>query len=197
VARAIREEEQKRNESSIDINFAYDRNLWPGHYTGLTADQDGTFHVLWSDRRSAPLQQIFTATVQVATHPEAPRPPLHEADVTKLVRLIGGPATYDASNKTTTFELQVRNVSNRTLYAPLRVRITSIGSNSAGATATIVNADSKASGAPPNWDFSKLLGSSEFLAPGMISEAKRLIVRTNDATGLDASLKFEVVGQVQ
>ena len=197
VARAIHEEEQKRNESSIDINFAYDRNLWPGHYTGLTADQDGTFHVLWSDRRNAPLQQIFTATVQVATHPDAQRPQLHEADVTKLVRLVGGPATYDAANKTTTFELQVRNVSNQPVYGPLRVRITSIGSNSAGSTATIVNADSKASKDPPSWDFSKFLGSSERLAPGMISEAKRLIVRTNDATGLDASLQFEVVGQVE
>lgn len=196
IAEALRKEEEKGDQARIDVTFNDDRNLWPGHYTGLTSNSNGVFHVLWSDRRNAPLQQLYTASVEVLLKPEPPRPATQETAVTKLVRLVGGPATFDSANKTTTFELQIRNVSNQVIYGPLHVRITSIGSTAAGPTAAIMNPDPGGPKGVPSWDFSNLLGARQLLDPGMISEAKKLTIRTNDATGLDGVLNFEVIGQL-
>lgn len=195
LAQSVRAHEEKLDKSQIDVTFDYDRNLWPGHYTGMTADANGVFHVLWSDRRAAPLQQLYTATVQVVTAPQVSPPPTHEADVTKLVRLYGEGASYNAETHETTFELQLRNVSGQAIYAPLRVVINGIGAVSTQPTAIIVNPDGD-SKTEPAWDFSKLLGSSAELGPGMVSEAKKVTIRTSEATGLDGILNFEIIGHL-
>lgn len=192
---AIRAEEKQVDQPKIDITFDHDRNLWPGHYTGMTADLNGVFHVFWSDRRDAPLQQIFTATAEVVSRSDTSPASLKEMDVTKLVRVTGEAATYNAEKHEVSFELQLRNMSKQVIYAPLRVEITGIDSVSGKPTAVIVNSDGKQQ-TPPVWDFSKLLGSSKQLAPGMVSEAKKVTVTTSDATGLDGFLKFKVTGQV-
>ena len=195
LGQAIRAEEEKVGQSKIDITFDYDRNLWPGHYTGMTADVNGVFHVLWSDRRNAPLQQIFTATVKVARGLEVPPRSMQETDVTKLVRLTGDAAAYRAETHEVSFELQIRNTSDRIIYGPLRVQIVGVDSVSGKPTAVIVNPDS----GPKTglvWDFSRLLGSSNQLGPGMVSEAKKVTVRTSEGTGLDGVLRFKVTGHV-
>jgi hypothetical protein len=193
--RAIREQAEKVGQPRIDVTFDHDRNLWPGHYTGLTADSNGVFHALWSDRRNAPIQQLFTATIQIGSGSAPAAPTTHEADVTKLVQLVGQTATYDAAKHETTFELQVRNISQQTIYGPLRVRITGVGSFAGHPTAAIVNADGGTKNEPA-WDFSKLLGWSGQLRSGMISEAKKVTVRTGEETGLDANMNFAVNGQL-
>ena len=192
---AIRAHEREFDKPQIDVTFDHDRNLWPGHYTGLTADTDGVFHVLWSDRRAAPLQQLYTATVQVAAGPQAGPPRTQEANVTKFVRIYGQALSYDAKTHETTFELQLRNVSDQAIYAPVRVVIDGIGAVSGKPTADVVTHDGS-SKTKTSWDFSKLLGSSEELAPGMVSEAKKIVIRTNEATGLDGVLNFEITGQL-
>jgi hypothetical protein len=161
----------------------------------MTADVNGVFHVLWSDRRNAPLQQAFTATVQVARGPEAPPPPTHESDITKLVRLTGDAAAYNAETHEVSFELRMRNMSNRVIYAPLRVEIIGVDSVSGKPTAVIVNPDAGPT-KEPVWDFSNLLGSPRLLGPGMVSEAKKVTVRTSEGTGLDGFLRFRVTGHV-
>jgi hypothetical protein len=193
LKRALRDEGAKIGKPRIDVTFDHDRNLWPGHYTGLTADSNGVFHALWSDRRNAPVQQLFTATIEIGNGAD-PAPATHETDVTKLVQLVGETATYNAGTHETTFEMQLRNISDQTIYGPLRVRITGIGAYSGHPTAVIVNADGGTK--EPSWDFSKLLGWSGRLGPGMASEAKKVVVRTSEETGLDADINFEVMGQV-
>jgi hypothetical protein len=191
---AFKAQEEKNNTAKIEVTFNYDRNLWPGHYSGLTADSQGVFHPFWSDRRNT-IQQAYTARVVVSTSPDPPAQQTHEADVTNMVKLVGGAAKYDGAKGTTTFDLQLRNVSGQTIYAPLTVRIVQIESTSAGPTAEIVNADGKLDGTPA-FDFSKLLGSTSRLDPKMISEAKKITVRTQAATGMDASFTFKVIGHL-
>jgi hypothetical protein len=191
--RALREEEEKIGKSRIDVTFNHDRNLWPGHYTGLTADSNGVFHAFWSDRRDSPIQQIFTATIEI-DNVSASIPATHEADVTKMIQVIGENATYNAATHETTFGVQLRNISDQTIYGPLRVRITGIGAYGGHPAAVIVNADGSTK--EPSWDFSKLLGWSGRLGPGMASEVKKVTVRTSEETGLDAGLNFAVVGQL-
>lgn len=190
---AFKSEEEKDPTARIEVTFNHDRNLWPGHYSGLTADADGVFHPFWSDRRNK-IQQAFTARVVVAGSAD-PVPSTRGADVTKMVKVVAGATKYDAEKSATTVELQLRNVSNQTIYGPIFLRITEIESTAAGPAAEILNADRTDRGAP-TFDFSKLLGSSSRLEPKMVSEMKKITVRTKMATGLDASLKFEVIGQL-
>ncbi len=191
---AFKDKEETNKTAKIEVTFNYDRNLWPGHYSGLTADSQGVFHPFWSDRRNK-IQQAFTARVVVSASPEPPAPQTHEADVTNMVKLVGGAVKYDGEKGTTTFDLQLRNVSGQTIYSPLTMRIVQVESTASRPTAEIVNPDEKRDGAPV-FDFSKLLGSASRLDPKMISEVKKITVHTNTATGMDASFTFKVIGHV-
>ena len=194
LAEALEQEASKNKVSRIDVTFDHDRNLWPGHYTGMATDLGGVFHPFWSDRRNK-IQQAFTARVAVTTTPASPPPPTHETDVTNLVQLVGTYAKYDAAKGTTTFQLQVRNISDQVIYAPLRLRIAKVASSPAGPTAEILNPDAT-DGGVPSFDFSKLLGSNLRLEPKSTSEVKKITVHTKVATGLDAGLDFVVIGHV-
>jgi hypothetical protein len=111
--------------------------------------------------------------------------------------VIGGPGKFDEAKGIATFELQVRNVSDRPIYAPLKVRVTKIAAHAGGPTATVIKPDGGGTGdALPFWDFSRHLGSRGRLDPKMISEAKTVTIRVKPETGLDGVLEFEVVGQV-
>jgi hypothetical protein len=193
LANAFKDEEGKNKTAKIEVTFNHDRNLWPGHYSGLTADADGVFHPFWSDRRNK-IQQAFSARVVVSATSDPP-PQTREADLTNMVRLVGGAAKYDAAKGTTTFELQLRNVSTKTIYAPLLVRIVQVVSTPAGPTAEIANADGT-DGGVSTFDFSKLLGSTARLEPKTLSEVKKITIRTKANTGLDASLSFQVMGHL-
>jgi len=193
---AATKEIQSAKTPRLRVAFDKGRSVWPGHYTGLVADTDGAFHALWADRRNK-LQQIFTARVEVASGAEAPVPTTHEAPVTQMVQVIGGPAKFDEAKGTATFEIQIRNVSDRPIYAPLRMRATPLAAGAAGPSAAIVDSDASATpGAASVWDFSKLLGTRARLEPGMVSEAKTVTIKTKAETGLDGLIEFEVMGQV-
>jgi hypothetical protein len=179
----------------LRVAFDKGRSVWPGHYTGLVADAAGTFHALWADRRSK-LQQLYTASVEVPVSPEPPAPPTREAVVTSLVQVVGGPAKFDEAKGTATFELQIRNVSDGPIYAPLRLRVTAIASGAGGLTAAIPDTDAPSPAGTAVWDFSKLLGSRMRLDPKMVSEAKTVTLKTRAEAGLDGVLEFEAIGHV-
>jgi hypothetical protein len=179
----------------LRVSFDKGRSVWPGHYTGLTADSNGAFHPLWADRRNK-LQQIFTARVEVTSAPDGPVPTTHESTVTQMVQIIGGPAKFDEAKGTATFEVQIRNVSDRAIYAPVRMRVTPVAAGSTGPSATIVDSDAPAAGGSGMWDFSKLLGTRGRLDPSMVSETKTVTIKTKRESGLDGLIEFEVVGQL-
>lgn len=209
IAKAWREANRDVKGAKLRVAFDQGRSVWPGHYTGLAADSDGVFHAFWADRRNK-LQQIFTASIEIVATVEG-APPTEETSVTDQVRLIAGPGKWDEAKSTSTFELQVRNVSDRPIYGPIKVRVTRLAPESPAtvrgpkgakpvASATlpvvIVGADAGGSGIGAVWDFSKLLGSRGRLDPMMISEAKTITIRTQAETGLDGQVEFEVLGRV-
>jgi hypothetical protein len=194
IAAALKEVDTGKT-PRLRVAFDKGRNIWPGHYTGLTADPDGAFHALWADRRSK-LQQLYTARIEVAAAPEPPAPPTREASVTSLVQVIGGPGKFDEANGTATFELQIRNVSDRPIYAPLKLRLTPLAAGAAGTTATIVDADAPSTGGSAISDFSKALGSRMRLDPRAISEARTVKIKIKADTGLDGLFEFEAIGHL-
>jgi hypothetical protein len=184
------------NRSSIDVSFDTGRDPFIGHYKGLTADSSGTFFPLWADRRNNSLQ-LYTAAVKVTADPDPVPPPTRESTLNDAVQVIAGKPTYDAAAGTTSFDVFLRNVSQRTIYGPVYLRVKSIGSGPNGPSAVIANADRNGTGVGAMWDFTKRLGDGGRLTPRMVSEAKRVVIKTRRETGLDTSLEFEVVGQVE
>jgi len=197
IAAAWREAEGGTPGSRIRVAFDKGRNIWPGHYTGLDASPDGSFQALWADRRHK-LQQLFTTRVDVVTAPEPAAPQTEVTNVTSQVQVIGGPATFDEAKGTATFEIQLRNVSDRAIYGPLRLRVAKTAAMGTSPTAVFVEPDGGGGpGAQPYWDFQKQLGARGRLDPRQVSESRTITIRTKPETGLDGVFDFEVLGGVE
>ncbi len=191
---ATRESEATRTRGSVFVNFDTGRGEWPGHYTGLAASADGAFHAMWADRRGE-TQQFYTARIDVSAQPEAEPAGLHEATVTDQIEVIAGPAKYDTLKGTTSFEVQLRNASQQTVYGPIHLRIKDVTKVNGVPTLEIVDPDSNKKEKLPYWDFSSFLGTRKRLDPGMVTEARTVTVRTKKETGLDGEIVFEVIGR--
>lgn len=187
--------EQAITTTRLHVSFDRGRSVWPGHYTGLAVDTAGVFHALWADRRSG-YQQMYTARIEVAHSPDPPTPALRDTVVSHLVQVLAGGTWFDEEAGVSTIELQLRNVSDRTIYGPARVRIARVVSGSPGGDGVIEDASNRRSGAGATWDFTLLLGSRDRLEPGMVSEAKPVKIRTRRGEGLDVVLEFEVLARV-
>jgi hypothetical protein len=175
--RAARDEANRALTSSrVTISFDPSRNLWPGHYTGLTADRNGQFHALWLDRRNG-VQELFTARV---TPGDATAPALVEADLTRDVEVVTGAPAFDASKNTVAVPVQVRNVGRATVYGPIRVRMRGIPG---GATF-----DS-------TFTFTGRLGSADRLLPRDLSESVTVTLPVNHNRGFDTAYDFTVQGR--
>ncbi len=181
----------------IRIGFDTARNAWPGHYSGLAAGADGAFHALWADRRGRG-QQLFTTRVEVVSgDPEAAPSKTAATDLTGMVALIASPASFNEGAGTATFGLQLRNVSDQVIHAPLSVLVSTIGESPAGPTVELIDVDAGGSGVGATWDFSDLMGSTRRLLPGDITGARTVVVRVDRETGLDGIFGFEVRGHVR
>lgn len=194
-------EEKKKEEKpkipSIEVSFDRARNVWPGHYTGLTVDVKGRFHLLWADRRNGP-QQLYTTVVEVLRKaPEIPELS-EEIDITKRVRLVAGQADFDEEKGVSSFKVQIQNVSQESIFTPLKLRVCSIekGWNNLS-TMEILNSDNKKKGIGAVWDFSSLIGSKKRLDPKEITEVKKIKIKTFIEAGLDGKIEFEVLGKVK
>jgi hypothetical protein len=204
VAKAWREANKGATTARLMVSFDRGRSVWPGHYTGLTSDLTGAFHALWSDRRNK-LQQVFTARVEAMAKPAPTVPETQESVVTGLVQLVAGEGVYDVAKGTSTFDLQVRNISDQVIYGPIQVRVTKVSpsldetqrrNKKAVPPVAVLDADSHGDGVGATWDFSKLLGGYNRLEPRRISEVKKITVRTSPEAGLDGMLEFEVIGRL-
>jgi hypothetical protein len=192
--------ERRASEASIEgtrlrVSFNPGRSIWPGHYTGLATDTSGAFHALWSDRRSG-YQQMYNATIEVSTSPPSPPPALRDTVVTGLIQLIASPARFDEAAGTSSFDIQLRNASDRTVYGPIRVRIARVVSGAASGASVVDDSDNGRRSTGAEWDFTSRLGSGHLLLPGMASETRTVTIHSRPESGLDVVLEFEVLGRV-
>ncbi|MGH7467826.1 MAG: sialidase family protein [Longimicrobiales bacterium] len=188
--------EQGIQGAQLRVSFDRGRSVWPGHYTGLTADTTGAFHALWADRRSG-YQQMYSARIDVTTSAEPQLTALIDTIVTELVQVIAAQPKYDEATGTSTVELQLRNVSTQTVYGPLRVRLARVISGATHIANVIDNSDTRQKAEGTSWDFSTLLGTRARLEPGMVSEAKSVLIRSRPELGLDVVVAFEVLGRLR
>lgn len=189
--------EEKPKTPSIEVSFDRARNVWPGHYTGLTVDVKGKFHALWADRRNGP-QQLYTAVVEVLSQtPEIPELS-EDIDITQRVRLVAGQANFDEEKDVSSFKLQIQNVSEEPIYAPLKLRVTRIekGWNDLN-TMEILNSDNKETEIGAVLDFTSLMGMKTWLNPNEITEAKKIKVKTFFEAGLDGKIEFIIIGKIK
>jgi len=178
-----RENEAARDEANrglssprLTISFDPARNLWPGHYTGLAADRDGTFHAVWLDRRGG-TQELYTARIVLGP---AERPAeLVETDISNRIEVMAGPPTFDPAKNTVTMALQVRNVGSSTVFGPIQVAIKGIGATAAFDT-TVTLAGK--------------LGTADRLLPRDLSEPVLVTFQVKPEAGFDAAFDFRVTG---
>lgn len=180
--------------SELRLTFNADRNVWPGHYTGLTSSMSGAFHALWADRREG-LQYMYTARIDVTSGQEVQPTDLEEVDATDMVQILPGPVSFDEDALTSEIVIQIRNVSTQPLYAPLQLRVVRVTSSGGREAMRVIDPDSGGDGDGATWDFSSLLGTQHRLDPNTVTAQRTITLRTNAAMGLDASFQFEVVAR--
>lgn len=193
VRRARNDANKGRDDGRIVVSFDGTRNLFAGHYTGLAADRAGHFTAVWADRRSGK-QELYTTGIDLAP-PAASPSSLADADVTERIEVIAGTPVYDSAKSTVRLPLQVRNVSPRSVYGPIRVEVTGIAS--AGGQVTAELADSVGTTLQSGTvSFEGKLGATNALPQHGVSEAVVVTLKLRPGAGFDTALDFRVKGRV-
>jgi hypothetical protein len=194
IALAERAARQQGASPEIKLSFNKDRNIWPGHYTGLGPDSAGAFYAMWSDRRSG-RQQSYVARIDVSAGDDPELATAREQVVTTQVEIVPGKAEVDEEKGTGTFSVEIRNVGQYPIYGPLRLRAKRISTPGALET-KFIGAEPGGQGAVASWDFTSLMGSRKRLDPNVATEPRTIVLKLSPAGGLDAGFDFEVVGRV-
>jgi hypothetical protein len=189
----------------------------------MTADRRGTFHPLWADARSGTFQ-LYTATIRVdqpppppTTDPEEakyqasraqPKEPLRDPasrvqrPLQGQVEFVFDPTVHDAAKGTVEFPLRLRNISGKSIYAPITLEIVRLGSGFEAEPPKnppqLLNADNGLPGVGARFAFDAALGGDGELKPGMLSGPVPLRFRVPLGEPLDApSLQFKVSGSME
>jgi hypothetical protein len=105
-----------------------------GDYLGLTADSEGVFHPLWADSRTGTFQvysgrvrvedlqpeQAAAGELQASSHAPQDR---QEISLTDMIEFVADPATYDAKTGEMLMPIRLKNISGRTIYKPITIRV--------------------------------------------------------------------------
>ncbi len=158
-----------------------------GHTAGLVADANGTFHPFWVDNRIG-ASQIWTALVTVngQSHRNGSLELAEFEDISQQVIISYTKPHYDYTSGTATVDAQIQNVSRETIKAPLKARVTYLGS-AAGGKVSILNSDNGAAGTGAVWNFSPLLSRTD-LIPGAKSSVKHLKFSITDLHPLEDAI---------
>jgi hypothetical protein len=148
-----------------------------GDTGGIDADANGVFRVLWVDNRSG-VDQLYTAPVTVIGKAvKYGNPELGELeDVSGKVVVELSDVAFDASSRTVTVEVLVRNPTKIPLSGPLIARIVSLESDF-GVPVLLGEGPSKGVGALV--DFTPTL-QSDSVGPNQASGRKTLRFRLDD-----------------
>ena len=147
---------------------------------GMAAGADGVFHTLWVDHRTG-IPQLWTAAVRVDGKAAVNGSPELAAlsDLTQSIAVQFSNTDYDPKERTVSLDVALMNTSQKTIVAPLKLRVLSLRSSSA--VPEILAADNGLSGAGAVWDFTPQLLDGR-LAPGQFSHARRVRFRLKELT---------------
>jgi hypothetical protein len=172
----------EKGQDSVALYFLSPMNRWNGggDYIGLAADAKGVFHPFWPDARAG-VYQIYTTRVDVA-HPEDSAPDQSSktaVNLTSRIALVFDPVVYDEVSRNLTLPVRIKNLSQQTLYGPIRVELRSLSPpglseadrEDVGNIPEILNAGNGERGAGAWFDYSRSLGTAGALPPGAISDA--------------------------
>jgi len=142
---------------------------------GMAAGADGVFHPLWVDHRTG-VPQLWTAAVRVDGVAAVNGSPelAALADATQQIAVDFANSDYDEKRKVVSLDVSLTNTSEKTLEAPLKLRVISI--KSSVAVPEILDAENRLTGAGAVWDFSSAVPDGR-LGPGKTSASRRLRFR--------------------
>jgi hypothetical protein len=178
----------EKNKGSLSLYFLSPMNRWNGggDYVGLVADAKGVFHPFWPDARAG-VYQIYTARIDVndsdSADPQQGKPTA--TNLTSDIALVFDPVVYDSVSRDLELPVRIKNISQRTLYGPIRVELRSLTRaelsaaerEDVGNVPEILNAANGKRGPGAAFDYSRALGTVEALPPGSVSEAVRWKLR--------------------
>ncbi len=110
--------------------------LWPniwissGHTAGLVADTKGIFHAFWIDNRTG-ISQLWTAPVTVSglVAKNGAKELTNLDDLSEQVKLELTHANFDEATGAVYATVRLKNLSERTITGPLKLRITALRSD--------------------------------------------------------------------
>jgi hypothetical protein len=191
-ARVREESDPNARKPRIYVSFDTARGEWLGDYAGLAPTADGAFQAVWVDGRGDD-REIYSARVKVLTGKKALAPQLKPATVTDRVEVLADRVSFDSATGVTTANLSLRNYSDKSVYGPIKLRISKVVSGGG----QIENADNRQTSAGAEWDFSERIGTSHRLDPHEISEPRTIKFLSNAGEGMDMLFDFEIEGQIQ
>jgi hypothetical protein len=176
-----------------------------GHTGGMAATADGVFHPFWIDNRTG-IHQIWTAPVHVQGSVNVHGSPAFAKldDLSEKLALKITATRYEPEKGAVYLTAHLENTSKETLIAPMKLRITDVGSQLAAVE--ITNAENNVRGQGAVWTFNPA-DSSGKLSPDAKSEVKELAFHVSDIRLLHQptrepklgliSLKAQVLGKAE
>lgn len=158
-----------------------------GHTDGLTTAPDGTFYATWCDKRTG-VMQLWGAVVNVngSATKNGSRELSNFEDVSELVALQITNLSYDRDSGVAALDLRVKNVSNRALHGPFKLRLTTIDSE-VGVPSVLNAEDGSVAGSV--LDLTGCCIPGDTLQPDQSSTPLRLKVRISQLLLQKAKLK--------
>lgn len=169
-----------RNESVLLGVHSF--NYSGGHTAGLAASADGNFHVLWVGN-PAGVPQLWTAPVSVKGEvykngsPESAK----LVDVSGKVRIYFTNRRLLRSSRIVESDVEIENLSDDTLYGPLKLRVLDLYSQLG--VAEFINADEGGKGEGAIFDLTALLDGGQ-LKPHAISKPRRIRIQMTELDAL-------------
>jgi len=149
-----------------------------GHTSGITADANGTFHLLWADNHTG-VHQLWTSAIRVAGEGvrQGDTTLAELEDISRDVEAEVTNVAYERKTQTLTAELRLRNISDSVISGPIRVRAVAVRSD-VGIPA-VVNAENGSHGAGAIWTIHGG-GHDDRLAPSELSAPTAIRVHLAD-----------------
>jgi hypothetical protein len=187
------------DKESLTVQYltVYNTMASGGDYMNIASDATGVFHLLWADSRLG-IFQVMTSAVSVGFKKAVDKSAMHLPIGADDIALLCEPAEYDPAKHQITIPVRIKNISSRSIHAPLFVEITSIDvtavSGRFGIQAPLIkNAINGRTGVGALFSYSEALGDSGELAPGGVSGSVTFILKADSPAQANFQMKIRPV----